>query len=825
MVWQAADATGLRRRRAADAPPGRGARCRPPRASASSSSARAGCATWSSPCSCCSSCTGAPTRRCAARNTLEALEALSTYGYVGRDDAAELDRAYRFLRTVEHRLQLHRLRRTHVMPDDEDELRRLGRSIGLRTDAGRGAGRRSGASTRARCAGCTRSCSTGRCCRRWRGWRPDEARLTPEAAPVPAGGPRLRGPGRGAAPPRGADGRGEPTGGDPADPAAGAARLVRRRAGPGRRAARLPAAQRRARHDARGTSGCCATRERSRTGWRCCSRAAGTPSTCSAARRRRCACSRTTPTWLLAAGAELLAEVRAALARHDDPATAVGVARGVRRRELFRVAAADLLELASVEQVEEALTDVAAVTVQAALDVAVRVGARRRVASRCRPGWRSSRWAGSAATSSATPATPTCSSCTTRSTVPTSGTRPRRRTRSCRSCAGCSSCRPRTRRWSVDADLRPEGRRARWCARSRRTRPTTSAGRSSGRARRCCVPSRSPATTSWASGSSRSSTRCATATGGLDEADVREIRRIKARVEAERLPRGADPQRHTKLGPGGLADVEWTVQLLQLRHAAEVPGLRTTRTLAALRAAAAQGLLGDEQADVLAHAWRIGQPGAQRDPARPRPAGRQPARPTCASSPAWRGCWATLRARQARWSTTTVARPGGPGRWWSRCSTGDALARDTARVVGTTYRDALRNSEFRGLVVAQVASEWGDNIARVALASLVLSRTDSAFLAVLAFVVSFVPGRLRRGAARHCGRPVPAQGGAASAATWRAPSSSPCSPSSRSTGHLCGSSSHCCSWRRPSPRRSRRRTARWSRTCWPSPARSSPAPG
>jgi MFS family permease len=57
----------------------------------------------------------------------------------------------------------------------------------------------------------------------------------------------------------------------------------------------------------------------------------------------------------------------------------------------------------------------------------------------------------------------------------------------------------------------------------------------------------------------------------------------------------------------------------------------------------------------------------------------------------------------------------------------------------TTYRDVLRHSEFRGLLVAQVCSEWGDNIARVALASLVLARTDSAFLAVLAFVVSFIP--------------------------------------------------------------------------------------
>jgi MFS family permease len=60
----------------------------------------------------------------------------------------------------------------------------------------------------------------------------------------------------------------------------------------------------------------------------------------------------------------------------------------------------------------------------------------------------------------------------------------------------------------------------------------------------------------------------------------------------------------------------------------------------------------------------------------------------------------------------------------------------------STYRDALRSREFRGLVVAQVLSEWGDNIARVALASVVLARTDSAFLAVLAFVVGFLPAFL-----------------------------------------------------------------------------------
>ena len=62
-------------------------------------------------------------------------------------------------------------------------------------------------------------------------------------------------------------------------------------------------------------------------------------------------------------------------------------------------------------------------------------------------------------------------------------------------------------------------------------------------------------------------------------------------MEAERLPRGADPGLHTKLGRGGLADVEWVAQLLQLQHGHEVPALRTTRTLPALAAAVEAGLL------------------------------------------------------------------------------------------------------------------------------------------------------------------------------------------------------------------------------------------
>ena len=69
--------------------------------------------------------------------TLEALAALSSGGYVGRDDAAVLDESYRLLRTLEHRIQLFRLRRTHLMPTDEADLRRLGRAVGHRRDAAR----------------------------------------------------------------------------------------------------------------------------------------------------------------------------------------------------------------------------------------------------------------------------------------------------------------------------------------------------------------------------------------------------------------------------------------------------------------------------------------------------------------------------------------------------------------------------------------------------------------------------------------------------------------------------------------------------------------
>jgi glutamate-ammonia-ligase adenylyltransferase len=93
--------------------------------------------------------------------------------------------------------------------------------------------------------------------------------------------------------------------------------------------------------------------------------------------------------------------------------------------------------------------------------------------------------------------------------------------------------------------------------------------------------------------------------GGLTREQVVEIRRIKARVEVERLPRGADPNTHTKLGRGGLADVEWAVQLVQLRHAYALPDLRKTRTLEALNAAQKGQLIDKVDAAAMTAGWTL----------------------------------------------------------------------------------------------------------------------------------------------------------------------------------------------------------------------------
>ncbi len=84
-----------------------------------------------------------------------------------------------------------------------------------------------------------------------------------------------------------------------------------------------------------------------------------------------------------------------------------------------------------------------------------------------------------------------------------------------------------------------------------------------------------------------------------------EIRHLKARMEKERVPRGTDARRHLKFGPGGLADVEFSAQLLQLQHAHDRAELQVTGTLAALDGCWREGLLSDSDALRLAEVYRF----------------------------------------------------------------------------------------------------------------------------------------------------------------------------------------------------------------------------
>ena len=74
-------------------------------------------------------------------STVDALAALGAGGYIGRDDAANMTASYEFLRLLEHRLQLQRLKRTHMLPDEDDDeaMRWLARAAHIRPDGQRDA--------------------------------------------------------------------------------------------------------------------------------------------------------------------------------------------------------------------------------------------------------------------------------------------------------------------------------------------------------------------------------------------------------------------------------------------------------------------------------------------------------------------------------------------------------------------------------------------------------------------------------------------------------------------------------------------------------------
>ena len=99
------------------------------RSSPRSSAAGAASATWSSRCSSCRSCTGGATRR-SASPTRSPRSARSRRGLRRRGRRRALADAYRFLRRLEHRLQIVRDLQTHDLPADRRRAHHAGALAG-----------------------------------------------------------------------------------------------------------------------------------------------------------------------------------------------------------------------------------------------------------------------------------------------------------------------------------------------------------------------------------------------------------------------------------------------------------------------------------------------------------------------------------------------------------------------------------------------------------------------------------------------------------------------------------------------------------------------
>jgi [glutamine synthetase] adenylyltransferase / [glutamine synthetase]-adenylyl-L-tyrosine phosphorylase len=539
--------------------------------------------------------------------TLPALAALRDGGFVGRDDALSLADAYQFLRAAEHRLQLVKLRRTHLVPDDRTALQRLARSMGFRPDA------RGDAVEVWQDEWALHAREVRRLHEKlfYRPLLESVARVPTEALRLTESEARRRLEALGYA-----------------DPAGALRHIDALTAGVTRRAA----LQRALLPVILSELADAPDPDRGLLSYRQVSEALGrSPWFLRLLRDEGAVTSRLAS--LLGTSryvADLLVRAPEALQfladdgqlqprrrpelellmataahRQDDLALTAHAIRSLRRVELLRLACADLLGVADQDQVRVGLSELADATLAAALAASRRLVAAEQsatdepgqfaVIAMGRLGGQEIGYGSDADVMFVFDGT---------SGVPASDAARWAQlvAERLRTMLGMTSTDPPLR---LDADLRPEGRNgvlarsldsfaeyyARWSSTWEtqallRARFCAGDQRLGERFVRLIEPVRYPP-------------------NGLSSADVLEIRRLKARVDAERLPRGADPNTHTKLGRGGLADVEWTVQLVQLRLAGAVTGLRTTGTLAALTAAVQAGKLSQDDASALEAAWRF----------------------------------------------------------------------------------------------------------------------------------------------------------------------------------------------------------------------------
>ncbi|NYE93997.1 glutamate-ammonia-ligase adenylyltransferase [Psychromicrobium silvestre] len=539
------------------------------------------------------------------RDTTGAIHALSNAGYIGRTDAQELDQAYRYLRVLEHRIQLVQLRRTHLMPNSEPALRALAKSS-------------TGSLSTQRSSAEALLAEWHQVKRRVRSlherifYRPllntaahlsaAEASLSPEAAQA-----RLAALGY-------HDG-------------AGAMRHIEAlTTGVSRRAALqrqlLPVLLGWLADGVDPDGGLLAFRRLSEslgsTHWYLAmlrDSQAAAERLCHVLSSSRLIAdllevSPEETSWL-GSDKELRPlgfeaqwqEIQSKMSRHPEPNEAIRLIRLIRRREILRVAIADGAGLLSQDQIGEALAEADRAAVLGALHVAEGVAGERKtevlVVAMGRQGGREIGYGSDADVMYVHRALPGFSEAEAQSQaseivglVSSLLTQP---------------LKPAVlaeRVLKIDADLRPEGKNGAmvrsldsyreyyqrwsliWEAQALlRARPLAGSDSLAADFLALIEPIRYPKS--------------------LSDQDEREVRRIKARVESERLPRGADPARQVKLGRGGLSDVEWLVQLMQLKYASQFAELRSTSTLPVLVALSRRDLIDAEDADLLAKAWRL----------------------------------------------------------------------------------------------------------------------------------------------------------------------------------------------------------------------------
>ncbi|HTN56514.1 MAG TPA: bifunctional [glutamine synthetase] adenylyltransferase/[glutamine synthetase]-adenylyl-L-tyrosine phosphorylase [Microbacterium sp.] len=532
-----------------------------------------------------------PTLR--TRGTLESLEALAAGGYIGRVEAAAFGEQYRTLRLLEHRLQLHELTRTHLLPRDDDGMRRLARATGLADSA---------SGLQAVWEGVRREVREQHVRLFYRPLLAAVASLPPEERALTTGqaADRLAAIGF-------------------RDPAGALRHIAALTSGLSRKASiqrhLMPVMLRWFADGSDPDYALIAFRRISErlgdTHWflRMLRDSSG-----AAERLTRVLSSSRyvgelmewipesvawldNPAALRPRGAAALdEEARAIQTRHETTASALRAVRALRRRELLRTAIGAVLDRIGVDEMARAITEITEATIQAALRAVRREAVPPEDDALDFSIIAMGRFGGAELGFG--------SDADVLFVYDANGVEPQQAQRHAAAIVAGLREHLTDHRLplELDAGLRPEGRNGpmvrtieaytqyyrrwslSWEAQALlRARGIAGSVKLIGKFTELADSIRFPEQISLQ--------------------DVREIKRIKARVEGERLPQGADPRRHLKLGPGTLSDVEWMVQVLQLQHGHRVPDLRTTSTLHALDAAVLADLIPAVGAEQLREAW------------------------------------------------------------------------------------------------------------------------------------------------------------------------------------------------------------------------------